>query len=424
MMPRTAPSAMRIAILHYACPPVLGGVESILSTHARLLARAGHRPFLLAGRGEPRSVGLQGTIIPELDSRHPDILRVQKALLKGEDGAEQAFEEWVGRICTLLVDALGEADACIVHNAFTMHKNLALTVALWRLVETGQGARRWIAWCHDLAWANPLYDEELCPRRPWTLLRTALPGVTYVAVSEQRRQEMAALFGVQAASIEVVPNGIDPAVFLPTSADMLALQKEVRWAERDWVFLAPVRITRRKNLELGIEIMACLRDLGHRPLLLVTGPPGPHNVRSGEYLHELLARRSALGLDGEVIFLAVEGGGGRGMQVSDALLDQLYWWCDALLITSTQEGFGLPIIEAGLVRLPIFCTDIPVLREVGGNHPVYFRPDDPPDRIAAVIVDTLSRSDVAAMRRRVLKTYSWDVVFQQGLMRVLMAAEG
>ncbi len=98
---------MRIAILHYACPPVLGGVESILSTHARLLARAGHRPFLLAGRGEPRSVGLQGTIIPELDSRHPDILRVQKALLKGEDGAEQAFEEWVGRICTLLVDALG-----------------------------------------------------------------------------------------------------------------------------------------------------------------------------------------------------------------------------------------------------------------------------------------------------------------------------
>jgi glycosyltransferase involved in cell wall biosynthesis len=419
MVHRASTSPLRVAILHYACPPVLGGVESIMATHARLLSANGHKPYLLAGRGDPRTIGLQGTIIPELDSRHPDILGVQKALLGDEIGSARRFEEWVECIYGLLVGALDGADACIVHNVFTMHKNLPLTAALARLAERGEGARRWIAWCHDLAWTNPLYREELQPRWPWTLISARLPGVTYVAISQQRREEMAALFGMPASDIEVVPNGIDPAAFLPASRQMLALQKEVRWGKREWVFLAPVRITRRKNLELAIDIIAAMKELGQRPLLLVTGPPGPHNVRSTEYLNELMARRAALGLTDEVVFLAVEGNMGRGMEVSDVLLDELYWWSDALLLTSTQEGFGLPILEAGLVRLPIFCTHIPVLHEVAGDNAVYFHPDDPPAEIASMMLRVLTEPGPAAMRHHVLKTYSWDVIFHSGLMRVL-----
>ena len=75
---------LNIAILHYACAPIIGGVESIMSTHARLLEQHGHRPFIVAGRGDPASLGLRGVIIPELDSRHPEIVRVQQALREDE----------------------------------------------------------------------------------------------------------------------------------------------------------------------------------------------------------------------------------------------------------------------------------------------------------------------------------------------------
>lgn len=401
---------MKIAILHYACPPIVGGVESIVATHARLLKRAGHDPYIIAGRGDPQSAGLAGIIIPEIDSRYPEIVQVQKALREDETATLPEFKRWADRIYSLLLEALDGSDACIVHNAFTLHKNLPLTVALARMAEQGLGASRWIAWCHDLAWNNPLYRDELLPRWPWTPLKYQLPNVTYVAISEQRRDEMATLFHVPHSDIKLVPNGIEAPDFIPQSPWMAALRERLRWDERDWVLLAPVRITRRKNLELGIDVVAALRGMGARPLLVITGPPGPHNVFSNEYLGELLARRAEKDVEDEVVFLALEGADGGAMAVSDALMVELYWWADALFMPSAQEGFGLPLLEAGLTRLPIFCSDIPVMREVGGPNAHYFKPDGEPDHVARMIFDTLKKPGVAAHRRKVLSTYSWEAI--------------
>ena len=41
----------RIALVHYSAPPVVGGVESVLAHHARLMADAGHSVQIIAGRG-------------------------------------------------------------------------------------------------------------------------------------------------------------------------------------------------------------------------------------------------------------------------------------------------------------------------------------------------------------------------------------
>lgn len=410
---------MKIAILHYACQPVVGGVESIISTHARLLEREGHQPYILAGRGDPQSVGLQGQIIPELDSRDPEILKVQKALLAGESWAPAAFDYWVERISGLLTAALEGTDVCIVHNAFTLHKNLPLTLALAKLAGEKGGERRWIAWCHDLAWNNPLYKDDLLPLWPWTALKTRLPNVVYVAISEQRRAEMAELFDLPLRDICLVPNGIDPAAFIPSSPQMSDLRAQLRWDERHWVFLAPVRITRRKNLELAIEITGAIKAHGHSPLLVITGPPGPHNVRSGEYLDELMQRRAALNLEGEVAFLALEGDTGSTMEVSDALMTELYWWTDGLILPSVQEGFGLPLLEAGLARLPIFCSNIAVLREVGGENATYFAPGDDPSKIAETILNVLETPGVASMRRKVFASYTWEGIFHSRMMPLL-----
>ncbi len=391
-----------------------------MATHAHLLQKAGHEPYIIAGRGDPRSVGLRGVIIPEIDSRHPAIIQVQKSLHEDESRALPEFKRWVDRIRDLLLDALDGADVCIVHNAFTMHKNLPLTVALARMAEQREGASKWIAWCHDLAWNNPLYEDDLLPRWPWTPLKYPLPNVTYVAISERRREEMATLFRVPLSDVVLVPNGIDPSAYIPDSPQMVALRKQLRWNDRDCVLLVPVRVTRRKNIELAIDVASSMRDMGARPLVVVTGPPGPHNVRSSEYLAELLQRRKEKVVEDEVVFLAVEGGEtGTGMEVSDALMAQLYWWCDALFMPSTQEGFGLPLLEAGLARLPIFCSDIPVMREVGGPNAHYFQPNGDPDDISLKIINSLKKPGVANYRRKVLSAYSWEAIFESRILPLL-----
>jgi glycosyltransferase involved in cell wall biosynthesis len=57
---------------------------------------------------------------------------------------------------------------------------------------------------------------------------------------------------------------------------------------------------------------------------------------------------------------------------SDALLAQLYSRCAALLAPSQGEGFGLPLVEAAQHGLPIIARDLPVFREVAGDHAFYF----------------------------------------------------
>ena len=48
----------------------------------------------------------------------------------------------------------------------------------------------------------------------------------------------------------------------------------------------------------------------------------------------------------------------------------------ALLYPSWTEGYGLPVAEALALGVPVLCSDLPVLREVGRDVPEYLDPDD------------------------------------------------
>jgi mannosylglucosylglycerate synthase len=401
-----------IFILHYACAPIIGGVESIMTEHARVLSAHGHTVTLIAGRGAP------GALIPQLDSRHPDVLAVQAELDAGRVPA--AFEPLRAEIAAALRATLGSSPAppvVIAHNALTLHKNLALTAALAGFAASGDA--RVVSWCHDLAWTNPLYLPALHAGYPWDLLRRPLAGVEYVVISEERRRELARLFDWPVDTVRRVPNGIDPQRFLGASRELGDVLDRLDWFARDLILLAPVRMTRRKRLEAALAATAALKEAGRRPLLLITGPPGPHNPRQ-DYADFLVQERRRLGLEREAIFLSLEPWLPGG--VSDELMAELYRWADALIFPSEQEGFGLPLLEAGLARLPVFCAAIDVLREVGGADAHYFPPSAGGDEIAALILRTLTAAGPAALRRRVFRDYNWESIYRTGLLPLIGAA--
>lgn len=58
--------------------------------------------------------------------------------------------------------------------------------------------------------------------------------------------------------------------------------------------------------------------------------------------------------------------------ISDEYLGKIYDDCTCLIAPSEGEGFGLPLIEAAQHNLPIIARDIPVFREVSGDHAYYF----------------------------------------------------
>lgn len=62
--------------------------------------------------------------------------------------------------------------------------------------------------------------------------------------------------------------------------------------------------------------------------------------------------------------------------IDDDYLCSLYAQSDALIAASLGEGFGLPLIEAAQYGLPLIARDIPVFREVAGEHAFYFEGQD------------------------------------------------
>jgi len=93
--------------------------------------------------------------------------------------------------------------------------------------------------------------------------------------------------------------------------------------------------------------------------------------------------------------------------VPDAELEALWALADCAVFPTLAEGFGLPVVEAMDRGVPVACSDIPVLREVGGDVPAYFDPRAPADLAAAVERAIDGGAERAARGRRRAAGYSW-----------------
>lgn len=418
----------KIGLLHYAGPPIVGGVESVMGHHARLMKDAGHHVRIIAGRGERLSPEISFEQVPLVDSQNSEILQAKAQLDQGK--VPDNFDMLTQRIFDELARTLAGFDILFAHNVCTMSKNLPLTSAL-RKFGGRQGAPALIAWHHDLAATAERYRHELHSGWPWSLVQEDWEEVPmqHVVVSEARREELCGLMKIAPEKVRVIPSGIDTHLFhnfVPFASELV---DRLKLLERAPVFLLPVRITRRKNIELAIRVIAELGNVFPESTLIVTGPPGAHNATNQDYFEYLCSLRSSLSLEPS----AAELNGGSGplsprvhflselseTYMPDEVIADLYQVADGLLITSNDEGFGIPIIEAGLARIPIFCSDILPFREIAGEFATYFSPDGAPEEIAQHIVRTLESDPQHALRQKVKKRYSWEAVYRNQIQPLL-----
>jgi glycosyltransferase involved in cell wall biosynthesis len=411
------------AILHYTAPPVVGGVEAVIQAHVREFVRAGYPATVVAGRGDGAALpsGAGFVRIPEVDSQHPQVAQMNPLLEQGQ--VPPGFEDMVNRLIGALSPTLGRFDNVIVHNLFSKHFNLPLTAALYYLLDAGQ-IRRCIAWCHDLTWTSPSSRSKVHPGYPWDLLRTDRPDVTYVVVSQRRQQALATLLGCPPGRIRVIYNGVDPDVLLGLSAEGSALASRLGLLESDLVLLMPVRVTRAKNVEYALHVVAALKERGCRPKLVLTGPPDPHDADSMSYFRGLQALRKQLGVEGEMHFVFESGPeAGQPFTIDARVVGDLLRLGDVMFMPSHREGFGMPVLEAGLAGVPVVCTNVPAAAEIGGKNVTVFNSSADPARLAGQILAWAEQSPVHRLRRRVRQYYTWRAIFRRDI-RPLLDGEG
>jgi len=123
-------------------------------------------------------------------------------------------------------------------------------------------------------------------------------------------------------------------------------------------FLCVATIEKRKNHALLLDVWQALE--AEAPLLVLVG-------RRSFGAGATLAR-----LDTGQFRGVIEERG----HCTDAALASLLAGARALLLPTRAEGYGIPVAEALAAGVPVICSDIAALREVGGAAPEYLAPDD------------------------------------------------
>ncbi len=418
----------KIAFIHYSCPPVVGGVEFVLEAQARLLIDNGYKVKVIVGKGEKFAPDVEIALIPEIDSTHPLNRRVNEEIKQGNFKEFYRLKE---KIEKSLKRELKKSNVIICHNVLSMPFNLALMAALHHLIP--QLRKRFIAWVHDSPLIDPTYRDYIASipmeKYPWNLLAKPLKRVEYVTISKLRQGQLAKIWGLKKKRIKVIPNGVDIAKFLNLSPQAVHLFNKLhphlspgaplplrgRMKERGLTILFPARVIKRKNIDLAIKIIKSLSEKGVSPKLIITGPPDPHIKKGKDYFTFLKNLVRKLSLKKEVIFLydLVDPFTKKRLKVGLKLLRDLYLLSDLLLITSYQEGFGIPILEAGLVRKPIFTSDIAPLPEIGGKEVNYFNLSENPEEIARRIIKFFKSDKSSLLFRKVITQYSWEGIFKE-----------
>jgi glycosyltransferase involved in cell wall biosynthesis len=408
-----------IAMVHYSAPPIVGGVEAVMQAHAGKFISANIPLTIFAGRGSVKDLpdGIDLRIIPEMDSRHPQISDINAPLVGGTVPA--LFEPMVEQLVDRLSVELEPFTHVIVHNIFTKHFNLALTVALHRLLDRGISSR-WFAWCHDFTWTSPNSRSQVHPGYPWDVLRTYRDDLTYIVVSQYRQKELTALLNCPTEKVHVVPNGVEPKMLLGLSLEGYALIERLGLFDSDLVLLMPVRITQAKNIEFAMQVVAGLKKEELSVRLVITGPPDPHDQASMAYFQKLKTLANELGVANQVCFIFESGEVDSVPHfIDERVVGDLYRVSDIMFMPSHREGFGMPILEAGLVGIPVLSSNVPAAEEVGQMDVLRFGDDDSPSHVAGLILELAKTSPVYQLRRRVRQRYTWDSVFNRLILPLL-----
>ncbi len=331
----------------------MGGVENVVRDQANMLLNAGHEVTVLTGNGLDTGEGYDFVLLPELAPDFELNKSVRAVLDRGQ--SDQNFAVYRSVLVEALEAALAGVDVAFVHNIFTLPYNLACTRALHDLAPR----HKMVAWTHDLTAANSDFALPNPTQPPWNLMRTSSADVTYVAASDLRAAEIRSHLQPPVAPL-LIPNMADPVRLFGLTPEMRPTLPALEIPWRDFVFLLPARVMVRKNIDFAIEVVKKLRELDRNPLLLITGatvPNSPASEHYGAFLRQSLPED----LQDHVFFLS------DYFLVQDDTLRDLYLVSDCLLFPSTQEGFGLPVLEAALHRMPVWCRDIPAFRALEGS---------------------------------------------------------
>ena len=400
---------MKIALCHYSCPSNVGGIENLLEKQSIALRRNNHLVKVIAGSGNKFSRDIDVDINPMLSAGILGMYEDVKA-----NDVKRIMEPQILSIMDFLEYSLSSFDILIVHNVLTMPYNIPLTHAITRIAR--KGGIRVLSWNHD----SPFFHEphqDACPAS-WEILRQASPGIRYVCATDALKEGFEKLYG-PGTDITVIPCGIFVSDFISLQNETYLLIDENHLYDRDLLLLHPARYHQDKNIEFSIRVVEALVHEGVNPVLMLTAVIDPHDPVSVEYHDRMKRLVSEKNLSSHVLFISdFFYRHLSSPAIPRAVLKDLYQISDMLIMPNLREGYGTPLLEAAVSRLPIAYSDIPAFRRFLGDDGCMFCLEKGPAD-AAEKIHRHASTCTGSMFRKVLRDYNGETLCRTRMLPLL-----
>ncbi len=419
---------IKIGIIHYTCPETeKSGVTTVIRNHAIHLTNLGNEVTIIYGKGGGLE-GVREVYIEELSPDCPEISKLQSKILnrKLDEAARKNFLKIKEALKKKIKDATQGLDVVIVHNIPSMVFNFPATVAINELA--GESKSKFVFWIHDSAALRQEWKKFL-KTWPFTELHYEHPNVSYVTITEFRAKQLSQMRNdhFKLKNVKIIPNGINVEEYERLDEATLKLREKLRLKWDDYVILMPIRVLPRKNIELGLKVIYELKKLvGERRVkIVITGPPDPQAmIKQKRYLDYLNKMIKKLNLEDNILLIhdlisfrrLHENNRITKWGIADA-----YALADLVLITSKEEGFGLPILEAGVARKPLFVSRIKPFEELlkEGIEAYMFGLNEKPANIAFKIFRYFLSDIIQYNFNNVIRKYRWNGIVKDKVLPFL-----
>lgn len=240
-----------------------------------------------------------------------------------------------------------------------------------------------VATVHDLVLVE---RADLYPRLFGAYYRSCLRATLkrakhILTVSEFSKQRIVELMHVDPARVTVIPNRIDERFRRLEDRCVIGSRLEIMGVTQPYV-LYTGGVDSRKNLPTLFRAFASVRArIGNALTLVCTGDANRYQVAFEE---------AGMPRDPAAAVCFV----GR-LSIDDLVL--LYNGASAVAYPSLYEGFGYPVAEAMACGVPVVCSRVTSMPEVGGDVPFYCDPLDADD-VAEQLYQALTDLDTASSR--------------------------
>jgi glycogen synthase len=383
---------MRVLVISWEYPPV---IEGGLARHVRKLSEN-----LVSEGVEVHVLTRGGGHLAPTEERHGVIVHRLREPPFPKD--VRAFVRWVQAMNEDMARLGGELCRRLRFDLVHSHD--------WLVASAGERVARRIG----RPWVTTVHATEYGRHQGWVqnYPQSYIHGAEHdmvrradrvITCSRYMRSHVADVFGISAATITAIQNGIDPRDLEPVADDLDALR--ARYAKPDERLVLLVgRLVYEKGFHLALDALApAIKTLGN-VRFVVAG--------TGTAEAELRRQARRLGLHRKGVFLG---------WVGDDMLHSLYRIADMCIVPSIYEPFGIVALEAMASGCLCVVADTGGLREVipdDGTVGLRFPSRDSAalrDIVERVLTDDGERAQLVAEAREHVLRFDWAEVARQTL---------